>query len=302
MVEQTLEQLASKHLGKAGDGTVVAPYVSPDKHDNTLLVPIPRALSRVKSKIDTTIPSVGFEAWHAYEMSFLKLSGMPVTGILKLSYSSASEFMIESKSLKLYLNSFDLERFESMEEVEDIIREDLSEALNTEVAIKIHPAHEAIFNYSPFDEFFENVDELDVEITSYKEDISVLDSVFHEEGPGTLTFHTANLRSNCEITNQKDSGNSYIYMVGAELPSKEALLKYIISFREVQAFHENTTELIYSQLYKRYAPEELLVADIYCRRGGIDIHSIRATSEDLIDDVIGEYYDVDLLFKKTVQQ
>jgi len=295
-----LRALASKHLGKAGDGTIVAAYVTPTQHDNTLLVPLPRSLNRAKSNINSN-KFVGYEVWHAYEMSFIGKTGMPVTGVLKVKYSATSESMIESKSFKLYLNSFDLEKFQSKEEVEEIIKKDLSEALLDDVEVTLHIAHIAEFQQTPFDDFFDNVDDNGYELSEYNENANLLET--SEEVPvAGLTFHTANLRSNCEITNQKDTGNCYILIKGKQVPTKESLTKYIISFRDSQHFHENVTEIIYTTLLEKYNPEALFVADIYNRRGGLDIHSVRASSQNLIDVLAENYEDTKILFEKTSQQ
>lgn len=295
-----LRALASKHLGKAGDGTVVAAYVTPTEHDNTLLVPLPRSLNRAKSNINSN-NFVGYEVWHAYEMSFIGKTGMPVTGVLKVKYSATSESMIESKSFKLYLNSFDLEKFESKEEVENIIREDLSEALVDDVEVTLHIAHTAEFAATPFDDFFVNVDDKGYELSEYNENANLLETA-EEEPVAGLSFHTANLRSNCEITNQKDTGNCYIFIKGKQVPTEESLTKYIISFRDSQHFHENVTEIIYTTLLEKYNPEDLFVADIYNRRGGLDIHSVRASSQRLLDTLADGYENTKILFEKTSQQ
>lgn len=295
-----LRRLASTHLGKAGDGSLVKPYVTPTKHDKNLLVPLPRFLNREKSNINCS-NFYGYEVWHAYEMSFLFRSGMPCTGILKIRFGHDTENMIESKSFKLYLNSFDLEKFDSVEEVEDILRQDLSEAAIGEVTVKFHEANTCVFHSTDLNSRFQNVDTLlDIEITKYNEDESLLD--FNKNMPGELYFHTANLRSNCEITNQKDTGNSYIYMKGDRTPTLQALTKYIISFRDSQHFHENATEIIYETLYKKYSPEKLVVINIYNRRGGLDIHSFRGTSKDILCKIAKNYDEVNLLFTKTSQQ
>jgi 7-cyano-7-deazaguanine reductase len=296
-----LRALASKHLGKAGDGTIVAAYVTPTQHDNTLLVPLPRSLNRAKSNINSN-KFVGYEVWHAYEMSFLGKTGMPVTGVLKVKYSASSESMIESKSFKLYLNSFDLEKFQSTEEVEEVIRKDLSEALIDDVEVTLHIAHTAKFIPTPFDDFFDNVDDNEYEVSEYNENANLLEVAEKTYFVAGLSFHTANLRSNCEITNQKDTGNCYIFIKGSSLPTKESLTKYIISFRDSQHFHENVTEIIYTTLLEKFKPEELFVADIYNRRGGLDIHSVRASSQALIDILAENYEDTKILFEKTSQQ
>jgi len=294
-----LYELASKHLGKAGDGTIVKPYTTPDRHDSSLLVPLPRQLNRAKSGIDDT-EFYGYEIWHAYEMSFLYNTGMPCTGVLRVRFGHDSENMVESKSFKLYLNSFDLEKFASIEEVEQIIRQDLSNAAGGEVDVKLHEANSCSFQETVFAGEFQNVDSLAIEVNTYTEDAELLDSADGEKR--VMTFHTANLRSNCEITNQKDTGNCYIYIKGEKLPTLEGLTRYIFSFRDTQHFHENATEVIYQTLNRKYNPEELVVMDIYNRRGGLDIHSVRGSSKDLVQKVAGDYDNVKLLFTKTAQQ
>ena len=294
-----LYELASKHLGKAGDGTIVKPYTTPDRHDNSLLVPLPRQLNRDKSGIISS-EFYGYEIWHAYEMSFLYSSGMPCTGVLRVRFGHDSQNMVESKSFKLYLNSFDLERFSSIEEVENIIREDLTGAAGGDVQVTLHEANNCMFKTPSFESKFKNVDSLQIEINQYTEDPTLLDS--GEESTGELTFHTTNLRSNCEITNQKDTGNCYIYMKGDRLPTLESLTKYVISFRDTQHFHENATEILYQTLNQKYRPEGIVVMDLYNRRGGLDIHSIRGTSKSLVEQIVGSYDNVKLLFTKTSQQ
>ena len=301
--EEQLRELASKHLGKAGDGTVVKAYVTPTSHDSSLLVPLPRSLNRKKSGIvDTSF--LGYEVWHAYEMSFLLETGMPRTGILRVYFPCMSPNMIESKSFKLYLNSFDLEKFESARVVESIIARDLSEAAGGHVFVRFHEASECEGSYTwPLPEIvlFRNADHCNFNIEKFTEDSSLLelDEVYENS---MLTFRTSNLRSNCEITNQKDTGNCFIMIRGYRKPTFESLTKYIFSFRDSQHFHENTTEIIYNTLKEMYDPEELLVANLYNRRGGLDIHSVRADSLHTLSDFMEGYHDVNVLFDKTAQQ
>lgn len=296
---EELRALASKHLGKAGDGSLVKPYTTPEKHDNSLLVPLPRRINRAKSGIKKA-DFKGYEIWHAYEMSFLFKNGMPCTGILRAYFPFDSENMVESKSFKLYLNSFDLEKFNSIQEVEDIIKKDLSQAAGGDVKVNLHEANSCVFNPLDFHTRFKNVDRLDIKIDSYKEDETLLD--IDQVTTDNLFFHTSNLRSNCEITNQKDTGNCYIYMKGEQLPTLEGLTKYVISFRDTQHFHENATEILFSTLNSKYSPDELFVGNIYNRRGGLDIHSFRGSSDDIITSIVGDYHNTELLFAKTPQQ
>jgi len=295
-----LRRLAGTHLGKAGDGSLVKPYITPERHDNTLLVPLPRKLNRSKSNIQSS-DFVGYEIWHAYEMSFLLETGMPCTGILRTRFGHDTENMIESKSFKLYLNSFDLEKFSSIEAVELIIHNDLSKAAGGDVAVSFHEASRCSYK-SPefFNKSFTNVDSLGIKIDKYTEDESLLELTDTNEQE--LTFHTANLRSNCEITNQKDTGNCFIYMKGKAIPTLESLTKYVISFRDSQHFHENATEILYQTLFSKFLPDELVVFNIYNRRGGLDIHSFRGSSTEVLTKIVG-YYDVTgLLFHRTSQQ
>lgn len=294
------KELISKHLGKAGDGSVVKPYVTPTKHDKSLLVPIPRSYNREKSGIE--VDFVGYEAWHAYEMSYLNSNGMPATGILKIVYDQNTPSMVESKSLKLYLNSFDLERFDSEQTVINIIEDDLSEALGGVVSVHFHRADAVEELNHIFKIAFTNVDNLGIACDEYNENSNILLTTDPLLTPQVLTFHTANLRSNCEITNQKDTGNCFIYMKGTDLPSIEMLTRYIISMRDSQHFHENVTEIVYNTLKSRYFITELAVINLYNRRGGIDIHSIRADSYETLDAIMFDYDDPSLLFYKTAQQ
>lgn len=291
----SIEEIAGKFLGKTADGSTMQRYETPKHHDKNLINPIPRVFNRDTSNIESDF--VGYEIWHAYEMSFLKMNGMPVTGVLRVYFPSDSVSMIESKSHKLYLNSFDLERHDSVTQVENIIANDLSEQLGADIKVKLHVADEAVIESEIFKIDFVNVDNLDIDIVQYEEDSSQLDEVDVNE----ITFHTANLRSNCEITNQKDTGNCYIYMKGQTTPTLEGLTKYIISMRESQHFHENVTEIIFDTLYKKYNPSELYVGCLYNRRGGLDIHCVRADSQETIDNVMFDYSNVDKLFAKTIQ-
>lgn len=297
-----LKELASKHLGKAGDGTTVKPYITPYKHDPSLLVSLPRSLNRDKSDISEY--GEGFEAWHAYEMSFLGKNGKPITGILKAVFSAHTENMVESKSFKLYLNSFDLEKFSSVEEVTSIIQSDLNTACKGQVEVSFHLAHLASFSNSPLK--FTTVDNLDFEVNSYTEDSSILESSVEYEGEeeGVLDFHTANLRSNCEITNQKDTGNCFIFIKGKSLPSLENLARYVFSFRNSQHFHENATEIMYNTILDKFKPSTLFVGNIYNRRGGLDIHSIRVKdpTQQITPIVKNTFGNSKILVAKTSQQ
>ena len=138
--QDELNKLVGVHLGKAGDGTAVKPYVTPDTVDPTLLVPVPRVLNRTAYNIDEDkLPFVGTDAWNAYEFSTLLTNGFPVSGWLKFTYSSDSPNIVESKSVKLYLNSFNMAKLvattDDMWQVEDKISGDLSDAVGADVQV-----------------------------------------------------------------------------------------------------------------------------------------------------------------------
>ncbi len=266
-------QIESTHLGKQSS--------FPKHYDPSVLVAVPRILNRQLYGIENdNLNFTGVDVWHAYEFSFLLHSGLPVTGILKIVYSAESEFLVESKSLKLYLNSFNMDRYglyakEGINEVISIIIKDLSTVLKTEV--KAH-----YFNCSnskkqnEFSEYLilENCDEIKSSIfDDYSENTGLLDESSSSE---IVKWGSHLLRSNCKITLQPDWGSVYIKMKSKKLPTKSGFLKYIVSLRNENHFHEEICEMIFTRLNNIYNPSELTVTCLYTRRGGIDINPVRS--------------------------
>ena len=279
-----IEAIASQHLGKAGDGSVVKPYVTPDAIDASLLVPIPRYLNRTQYDL-TGSEFYGFDTWHAYEVSFLTDNGYPVNCVAKITYDSASDFIVESKSLKLYFNSFNMAKMgKNKEEAILVARQqielDLSRALITDVEVYVHdvterPSEESPVEWYAFELLDDNVDDIDtIEFNDYNEDPSIL-KVNDDPWSNVYKVHTPSLRSNCRVTNQPDWGDVYIYLKGDKIPTNESMLKYIVSMRKENHFHEEICEAIYKRLMDVYAPNELFVTCLYTRRGGIDINPVR---------------------------
>lgn len=294
-----INKIASTHLGRTSDGQTMAAYVTPDVADASLLVPIPRLLNRTQYDIDEyDLPFVGYDVWHGYEVSFLNKIGMPVNCVLKMVYPSYSQFIVESKSLKLYLNSFNMHRFESLDP-DDVIAEagkmmrcDLSKTVGAAVFLTLHDASkdhdvrslteadrwislETVFKHwyldsdaKPFEDFKENPELLEGRNTP---------------GLGDQMFYSSSsLRSNCRVTNQPDWGDVYIYMKAGdinEIVTPGSLLRYIVSMRGENHFHEEICECVFKRLNDRFKPESLLVACLYTRRGGIDINPIRSIHE-----------------------
>lgn len=300
MTDNYKEQIG-RHLGRTMTGELMTPYEAPEQHDPGLLVPIPREVGRTGSNI--TSPMKGYDVWHAYEFSFLLKNNRPVTGVLKFSIPITSEVMIESKSFKLYLNSFDFEKFENSSEVGKFLTKELSELVpGIQVGFfkgQHSPNKRTLvsFNTVDYNEY------KDHEFT-FIEDATKLkiseDEYFNFDK--IQTFHTANLRSACEITNQKDTGHAFIAMKGHKQFDPASIADYIYSMRDSQHFHENVTEIIYDTMYKHYEPDELFVLNVYNRRGGLDIHPARFTSHIFADIVLGfKYDDVHTFFTLTNQ-
>lgn len=308
----TIEQIASQHLGKAGDGTIVKPYVTPDTIDPSLLVAVPRSLNRTAYDIDETTVMKGYDVWHAYEFSFLLDNGFPVSGMLKIAYPSDSFAIVESKSLKLYLNSFNMHKFSgsahaAVYAAADRVCVDLSNLLNTKVETWFHaPYIDHVVEAEPFDYKFTPLEQIvninDVKFTHYNESpdiIQLIETGNMREVP--LAVCSSSLRSNCRVTNQPDWGDVFVYIKGKYIPTPESLLQYIVSMRRENHFHEEIAECVYKRLLDLAKPDELLVACLYTRRGGIDINPIRYNKHKLGDLAAG-LLTVTYTTKKTQRQ
>lgn len=280
--QELLNQLASQHLGKAGDGSVVKPYVTPDEVDPSLLVGVPRYLNRTAYNIDeSNLPFVGMDAWNGYEFSTLLKNGFPVSGWIKFVYPSDSPCIVESKSVKLYLNSYNMarliERTDDMYIVEDKIAKDIGEVVGAEVNVfirwgDIDTVRPVIGDFISLEHYC-NVNKM--RFDQYNESADILEVV-----PSIGRFErwrSYSLRSNCRVTNQPDWGDVYVHIKGDKAVTPESLLQYIISMRKENHFHEEICECIYKRLYDLLDPEELFVTCLYTRRGGIDINPARAT-------------------------
>jgi len=303
-----IEEIASKHLGKAGDGSVVKPYVTPDNVDKTLLVPIPRHLNRTQYEIDDkNLPFVGFDVWNAYEVSALMDNGYPVSGMLKISYAADSESIVESKSLKLYLNSYNMTTMgktvnECLTNIINQVSEDLKEALGVEVTVSVFVGEQDTVRPIRGD-FFQLEDYVDVEnirFNQYNENPNTLESYIATET--SQSFKSYSLRSNCRVTNQPDWGDVFIYMKSQTQVTPESLLQYIVSMRKENHFHEEICECIYKRLYDKFNPDELFVACLYTRRGGIDINPVRASSVEVMKSFAANMNDPMLCLQKTLRQ
>lgn len=278
------DSTASKYLGKKVEGAT--------SYDSSLLVAVPRFENRNRYDIkQEDLPFFGWDVWHAYEFSSMSENGVPVTRLMKLKYSCNSEFLVESKSLKLYLNSFNMSRFgQNIAECLDIcktkIEKDLSEKLQTNVEINfVENSAQKVDIFENFQNIMQFVDENNLIVEKFKEAPEVLKvETLDKIKEYYLTFDS--LRSNCRVTHQPDFGDLYLYYQSKKHISEESLVKYLSSFRSEFHFHEECCEMIFKRLYDILdADDKLFVCALYTRRGGIDICPSRWTANCNISDV-----------------
>ncbi|MEC8918823.1 MAG: NADPH-dependent 7-cyano-7-deazaguanine reductase QueF [Pseudomonadota bacterium] len=245
----------------------------PERYDASLLFPIERAANRAPLGIEaSSLPFVGGDEWWAFELSWLDLRGKPVVAVARFRLPADSPRLIESKSWKLYLNSFNQTTFAGREAVIEFLVRDLSAAAGAPVTVELFGVDDAAFAPRPMPG--ECIDEIEVDIDRYTPSPELLacdDSDIVEE-----TLHSHLLKSNCPVTGQPDWGSVQIAYRGPRL-DRAALLRYIVSYRQHQDFHEHCVEHIFVDLMARCRPQALLVMARYVRRGGLDINPWRAT-------------------------
>jgi 7-cyano-7-deazaguanine reductase len=247
----------------------------PDQYDPTLLFAVPRARQRAEIGIgdETALPFHGYDIWHAYELSWLNLNGLPQIAIGRFGFPASSPNIIESKSLKLYLNSFNQTRLESADGVKLALEQDLRAAGGAEVVVEIVlPEQFSELRLSSSSGLL--LDRLTPSISHYQPRPELLictDGLHVQE---TLVSHL--LKSNCPITGQPDWASLIIDYSGPRI-DHEGLLAYIVSYRQHAGFHEHCVERIFIDLMQRCRPEHLTVEARYTRRGGLDINPIRST-------------------------
>lgn len=248
-----------------------------NQYDPSLLQAVPRSLNRDSLGITEQQPfTIGADIWTLYELSWLNAKGVPQVAIADVVLDFRSENLIESKSFKLYLNSFNQTRFNSVEEVQQRIQHDLSQCASGQISVKIYKLS-ALTQQTISDFAGECIDEQDIQIDHYRFSADYLQNCANGEMvEETLVSHL--LKSNCLITSQPDWGSIQIHYVGKKL-DREKLLRYLISFREHNEFHEQCVERIFCDLMQLAKPEKLTVYARYTRRGGLDINPFRSNFE-----------------------
>jgi 7-cyano-7-deazaguanine reductase len=285
---QEVVDIASKHLGKVGgDGYK-------DTYSPELLVKVPRYLNREGYGL-TSDSFIGVDTWNCYEVSAITTKGQPVAGMLKIVCPSNSEYHVESKSIKLYLNSFNMTRIadnarDCISGIEARVKRDLDELLETNTTVSFYASDEEgeALSFEGYRDLGDIVDLDEIDFTAFQSDANQLESYEPDGGLEELKLKSNLLRSNCRVTNQPDWGDVFIKIKGENLPTADSLAKYIVSHRTVSHFHEEICEMVYKHLTDAYQPEELMVACLYTRRGGLDINPIRASHSMLIPAMFEE--------------
>lgn len=273
---QNSKELSNLTLGK------VTNYTS--EYNPDLLQAVPRSLNRDDLSLNNQIlPFKGEDVWYGYELSWLNNKGKPEVAVAEFRFTCTSPNLVESKSFKLYLNSFNQTRFDSWQDVEQRLIQDLSFTSGSRAEVNLFKVDNcpalAITSTTAF-----CIDEQDIEIDNYDYEQSYLANEHHNDSQDNtsstdvieehLVSHL--LKSNCLITNQPDWASIYISYKGKPIVHA-SLLKYLISFRQHNEFHEQCVERIFCDLQKHYNLDNLTVFARYTRRGGLDINPFRST-------------------------
>ena len=261
--------LSKLTLGKATN------YCS--QYNPELLQAVPRSLNRNSLGLSSDkLPFIGEDVWYGYELSWLNDKGKPVVAVAEFSFPCTSANIVESKSFKLYLNSFNQTKFASWQSVESALIRDLSATAGATAEVTLFPVNNCPALSLPVDTAI-CIDDLDIEIKQYQLAPEILKNVDYEQSAQVSEYLVCHLlKSNCLITNQPDWASVYIKYSGKQI-CHERLLKYLISFRQHNEFHEQCVERIFCDIKRFCQIESLTVFARYTRRGGLDINPFRST-------------------------
>ena len=293
MSQSKMNEAASRSLGSSNSYAVYT-----DKYDPSQLNPMPRSAAREDWDIKGD-EFVGYDVWHCHESTFLLDNGVPVAGTLKIICPASSEFMVESKSFKLYLNTFDMCKMgdtldKAVYNYEEQVKKDVSECIGANVEVKFfRSGDDILYEGNPAEGYIDLYKAIpesrlaEMEITDYegKESYSIIDA--NSELGSKSAYFTNVLRSRCRHTKQKDTGTAYFEITTKRgHVNKEELLKLVISLREVNEFHEFCAEKLYTEIMKNPFVKECCVILLYARRGSLDICPVRATEHNLIPNTL----------------
>lgn len=242
-------------------------------YDPALLFPMPRGDKRHELGINGTLPFFGMDIWNAYEVSWLNLRGKPQVAIVTLQVPADTPNIIESKSLKLYLNALNQSRLAGPDALLELLRADLSAGFGAPIQIRLS-GHDDFgkLKFGQLDGLL--LDRLDIEVDQYEPDPSLLKAP-KGEVPVEEKLVSHLLKSNCLVTGQPDWASVQLHYVGAPI-DQEGLLRYLIGFRFHNEFHEQCVERIFMDVWRQCQPQKLMVLARYTRRGGIDINPWRS--------------------------
>lgn len=266
---QDHKALAELTLGK--------PTAYRDHYDVTLLQAVPRSMNREPLGLyPDSLPFHGADIWTLYELSWLNSNGLPQVAVGEISLNADSTNLIESKSFKLYLNSFNQTLFADWESVRATLQRDLAACAQGDVSVTLYQLHE--ITHQPIADFLgECLDQQDIRIDSYEFSADYLQgATTANRVEESLVSHL--LKSNCLITHQPDWGSVQISYSGPQI-NREALLRYLVSFRHHNEFHEQCVERIFNNIMRFCQPETLSVYARYTRRGGLDINPWRSNTD-----------------------
>ncbi len=246
----------------------------PDSYNPDLLFSLPRSRGREELGIaPDNLPFAGHDVWTAYELSWLDTKGKPLARIAEFSIPCNSDNIIESKSLKLYLNSLNQEQFVSPAKLHEILERDLSMAAGGPVLVDLYTIDDySLRGLKPMPG--DCLDDMSLKVEQYLPDASLLEL---DDGPiVTETLHSHLLKTNCPVTGQPDWASVLVRYRGSPI-NRRSLLRYLISYRDHQDFHEQCIERIFVELLEMCQPDELEICGRYTRRGGLDINPYRST-------------------------
>ncbi len=259
-----------------------------DLYDRDLLVGIPRRLAREQVGLHGNMPFSGGDFWNCYELSWLSQKGKPEVRIVQFFVPFDSENIVESKSVKLYLNSYNGTKFIDEHEVLNTLKADLDCITNASTDVSVKSLNQCSGDKLSM---FEGIclDELDIEADEYNINSDLL-KLSNDHGIVEEVVYSNLLKSNCLVTNQPDWASVQIKYKGRKI-SHESLLKYIISFRNHSEFHEQCVEHMFYDIMKQCSPGELTIFAKYTRRGGVDINPYRTNKVSKTTD-INKYRDI----------
>lgn len=265
----------------------------PTEYSPETLYPIARSMGRDVIGWQTDKLRVGIDWWHAFEVSWLNLQGISQVAIARFSVPASSPYIVESKSLKLYLNSINFTEFAQWQDVQALLAKDLSACVQSEVQVELFALNDDKSEFSIRQPSGVCIDEALADSQHKVPLIAHPDATLLRKSDAATSeaerdtskpyeFYSNLLRSNCPVTNQPDWGTLAVSINSKDKVDNASMLRYILSFRQHNGFHEQCVEQIFADLSQYYQPSELIVRAWYTRRGGIDINPCRVSDESLL--------------------